>query len=106
MAETKLTKDSGNAGVQAFGIGKVHKVAFSDTSVESPVITEGITLVEVSADQDCHIVTGPSPQTATTANKPLWQKQPQFPKVRGGIDVIAVIRAGAANGNLYITEQE
>ena len=105
MTASDLAKDGGNASIQALGLGAVQKIAFTNTSGESSSSTEGITLVEVSADQDCHIKVGASPQTATASDKPLWQKQPQFIKIRGGIDVIAVIR-DAVNGNLYITEQE
>ena len=103
MTETTAAKDAKNADISAFGLSTVRTVAIGSGNLESETITDGIVLIRVWPDVDCHVVTGSAPE-ATTSLTPLTAKVSEYFKIKGGLDKVSVIRKGSDDGTLYITE--
>lgn len=87
-----------------FKFGATQVVAYTATAASSAALGDETRLVHLWPSTDCHILIGPSPQTADANDVPLTAKIATVVRVNPG-DVISVIRQ-TDNGNLYVTELE
>lgn len=100
---TILARDQFGAAIPVIYPGISQTVTFSATSAQSAAVNAQTTIIRVLAlGGDCRIVIGVNP-TADSGSTPVMERVPEFFAIRPN-EKVAVIREGANNGTLNITE--
>lgn len=100
---TVLARDQFGAAIPVIYPGVSQNVAFNAASVQSAAVGASTTIIRVLAlGADCRIVIGADP-TAEPNSTPVMERVPEFFAIRPH-EKIAVIREGATDGILNITE--
>lgn len=100
---TVLARDQFGAAIPVIYPGASQTVAFTATSAQSAAVGAQTTIIRVLAlGADCRVVIGANP-TADAGSTPVMARVPEFFAIRPN-EKVAVIREGADNGTLNITE--
>lgn len=100
---TVLARDQFGAAIPVIYPGKSQGVAFTAVSAQSAAVGAATTIIRVLAlGADCRIAIGGDP-TAVADGTPVMERVPEFFAIRPK-EKVAVIRDGATNGTLNITE--
>ena len=100
---TVLARDQFGAAIPVIYPGASQNVAFTAASAQSAAVGAQTTIVRVLAlGADCRIAIGADP-IAGAGSTPVMERVPEFFAIRPH-EKIAVIREGAADGVLNITE--
>lgn len=100
---TVLARDQFGAAIPVIYPGLSQTVAFTTTSTQSAAVNGQTTIIRVLAlGADCRIAIGANP-TADSSSTPVMARVPEFFAIRPN-EKLAVIREGATDGTLNITE--